>query len=179
MLDFHETQHGISLQEDVKCEFCENRCSERRNLLSGVNNLTPVFPIFIIWVGWILVQRFSTRRFLGICEFHKKRLRKGHTFLMVANDITFKHTSTFPKPLSCPCHSTSMHHFDKVLWHFVGTAMTVTEAIRISYHYCMFQKHNISFNSLSWKWSIWEYRGSEPRIMNNLCKINNTYKNYG
>jgi hypothetical protein len=66
---------------------------------------------------------------------------------MDASDITFKHASTFSTPLSCPCHSTSMHHLDKVLWHFVDTAMTVTETIRIGYHYCMFQKHNTAFDS--------------------------------
>jgi hypothetical protein len=80
---------------------------------------------------------------LSICEFREKWRRKGHTFLMSASDITFKHTST---PLSCPCHSTSVHHLDKVLWHFVGTATTVTKAIRTGYHYCMFQKHNTAFD---------------------------------
>jgi hypothetical protein len=84
---------------------------------------------------------------LSICEFHEKWCRKGHTFLMGASDITFKKTQTFSTPLSRPCHSTSMHHLDKVLWHFVGTAMTVMEVIRIDYHYCMFWKHNSAFDS--------------------------------
>ena len=84
--------------------------------------------------------------FLSVYEFHENWQRKSHTFLMGTSDITFKHPSTFWTPASRPCHSTPIHYLAKVFWHFVGTAMTVTEVISINYYRMLYK--NITLLSL-------------------------------
>ena len=48
----------------------------------------------------------------SIYEFHKIQRRKGHTFLMSANKITFTYTTSSASPTH-PLYSIYIPHFDK------------------------------------------------------------------